>query len=147
MTHLTQREMRGGCGGQRGGNWIQDGFNKFIDLNAGWMKRAVDRGARLRTQQRGGGFSLYRYFRKHPSFPQRGGRVPTLHERYCRRVLHGSKLKKKKRTMGVAAPRRKRKKRTGRVAPAVTAPKTTITPSRPMLRSPVVTRSRRRGIM
>ena len=42
---------------------------------------------------------------------QRGGRVPTLHEKYCRRVLHGSKLKKKKRNVEVAATHGRKKKK------------------------------------
>ena len=87
--HTPHADMRGG---QCGENWIQDGLNKVVHWNAGWMKRAIDRGARLRAQQ------------------QRGGRVPTLHEIYCRRVLHSSKKKKKK--SGVTA--RKRKKRSRR---------------------------------
>ena len=83
---------------------------------------------------------------------QRGGRVPTLKEKYCRRVLHGSKLKKKKRNVEVAAfapltrGRKKKKKKKSRrvVTTAAAAPMTTTAP---MLRSPVMTRSRRRGIM
>ena len=82
-------------GGQRGGNWLQNGLNKFVHWNVGWMKRTLDKSARLRAQQQQ---------------QQRGGRIPTLHERHCRRVLHGSKKKKKK--SGVTA--RKRKKRSRR---------------------------------
>ena len=107
--HTPHSDMRGG---QRGGWWIKDGLDGFLKWNTGWMKRAIDRGARLRTQQRGGkGWmtSIYDDARTHP---QRGGRVLTLHERHFRRVLHGSKKQKKK--SGVTArKRKKRSRRTG----------------------------------
>ena len=89
--HTPHANMRGG---QRGGWWLKDGLDGFVKWNTGWMKRAIDRGARLRTQQQ-----------------QRGGRVPTLDEGYCRRVLHGSKLKKKKKKSGVTGWKRKKRNR------------------------------------
>ena len=81
-------------GGQRGGWWLKDGVDGFVKWNTGWMKRALDKSARLRAQQQ-----------------QRGGRIPTLHKRNCRRVLHGGKKKKKS---GVTARKRKKRSRSRR---------------------------------
>ena len=135
MTHLARREMYGGYGGQCGGRVRRIGPPAWMDKLVHWT--AIKTRPLFMSAAR----KLTRIKQQY------GGRGPTLHERYCRRVLHGSKLKKKKRTLGVAAPPRKREKRTERVAPTVAAPITTIALSAPMLRSPVMTRSRRRGIM
>ena len=67
---------------------------------------------------------------------EKKAQAPTLHEQYCARRLHGSKR-------GV-----RRRRRTARVAtPRVAAPMTIIASPTARLRSPIMTRSRRKGIM
>ena len=92
-------------------------MNNFVKWNAGWMKKIYDKG-------------------------QRGGRTQTLHQQYCRRVLHANK-KKNKRNVEVAAfaplkrGRKKKKKKKKKSRRGVTTAAVA-----PMLRSPVMTRSR-----